>query len=201
MPRIPDLCDQLLDAHRGMNRALADSFAPGLTDELIDDHITGLPLNLPKAVRELFKWRNGVPWSADLDRRFIEYMEFWPLADVVDEYKMRRETRDASDFRPQWVPLFNDAYGESWVVDCAGGIANGRVIVFFNEVPNDKMAFRSVEQCLATMIAAFKARAFSDVNGNLQTDRKRFCEVARAMNPDAKSFWSNPNSYGAAAAE
>jgi hypothetical protein len=129
-------------------------------------------------------------------------MEMWPIADTVAEYNMKRETHGDAYFPSNWFPIFNDEYCDAWVVNCSTEKRlDSEVIAFFNEIPNDKVAFRSVERMLMTMLAMFEQEVFSDDDGRLDTDYGKFRAVGAQMNPDAAAFWCDPESpYGPATA-
>ena len=194
MSLVVELMERLLEVHRQMGRPVADAFAPGLTDAEIDAQAGTFPFALPKPVRELYRWRNGVPWQKGLDRRIFWHMEMWPLAETIDSYDMRRETHGDEYFPADWYPLFNSNFCDAMVVRCQSEPLNEvEVIPFFNECPNNKPAYRSLEQLLTTILEMFaEGSVFSIKWGQLSTDFLLLRRIGTKLNPDMAPFWNDP---------
>jgi hypothetical protein len=201
--RIVELCEELVEIHRHRKRPFVNEFLPGLTEAQIDKQTAGFPFVLPQSVRDIFEWKNGVPWKSGLDRDLAQGMILKPLADTMEDYNMRRESHGDEFYAANWFPLLNDDYCDAFVIVCSKRkSADCPVLAFFNEYPNTKITFRSVEQMLITFLAMFQEDVFTLGDGSIDTDFAKFRRVGMRLNPDAAAFWNDPNlPYGRAGLE
>lgn len=207
METIASLLDRLAACHDAIGHPIARFHRPGLSDEEIAHLTRGLPVRLPEEICELYRWRNGLMDSQEIDlligcaerpvRDFglFDAGYFMPLQDAIEEYYFH--ISDPEDLRIDryCFPLFGDC-DYCQLVRCADeSRPEGPILEFVNEgVPFEgedytPVVFANLKDLLRWSIACFEAGAYYMKDGCVwRHDGIDAEEMARSMYPDIKHW-------------
>lgn len=134
---------------------------PGVGESALDSFESNCGQALPSAFRELYRWRDGQPYT--VTDRFVDNWEFMPLADVV-ETKGLLDSMIGTDFpepeywRAGWVPFAANGGGSYLCLDLRAedGGTPGQVIEFWKADHDRPIAHPDLAGWIAHVVAGLK---------------------------------------------
>jgi cell wall assembly regulator SMI1 len=169
---------------------------PGVTQRELEAVEGALALQLPEALRELYRWRNGQgqqtgPFFADAHARY----SFIPLREVQGVHanlseilgELEEEGAPGRDtwWHRGWVP-FLDAGGDCLCVDAEGTLGGGvgQVISVFHDDSSRVIEYPSLRNWLETFVVSLEADTWRERDGTLELlNKERFEQLYKQVSP------------------
>jgi cell wall assembly regulator SMI1 len=173
------------------------SLLPGATPKALKACEGDLGLQLPEALRELYRWHNGQGertgyFFADALDRY----SFMPLPQVQEMHanlseilgELEDEGASGRDtwWHRGWVPFLDSGGGDCLCVDAhgtLGGVA-GQVIAFLHDDSTRGIEYPSLEKWLETFVASLEAGLWRERENALELlDKEGFEQLHKQMSP------------------
>jgi cell wall assembly regulator SMI1 len=172
------------------------SLLPGATPRELKAAAKALALQLPDALQDLYRWRNGQgprsrPLFADAHARytFLTLQQVQEAQANLNEILKELEDVGASGrdtwWHRAWVP-FLDADGDHLCVDSLGTLGGGagQVLSFFHDDSSRVIDHPSLRHWLETFVVSLEANLWQERQGTLElVNKEAFEQLARQRNP------------------
>ncbi len=200
---LKNLLNELLEELIRNQSHIVHLLQPGLNSKQIDEKIIDLPIDLPKEVYALYKWRNGINWS---DKYSLGEMWIFPLGIFtsiersIENYKYYQNTNDKF-WNESLFMLFEGGGGEMFFIDCNENSISYRMIIMldYGAVDHEILItiYDSLNKLIETIVECYKEKIFwfedTDPNYDLQRplkilnrDSRREIIKSRDKNPNAE---------------
>lgn len=180
---------------RAKNFSLFERLGDPLTDDVIDQHASGLKFPLPYEVRELYKWKNGTILIDDVALGSFWLMPFNTFTDLDNsvQYHLQTLNRDSDKILSNLFPLFHSGGGERTFIDINPTSSSFGKIFFYTLSDPDVDVFStygdSLKLFVESIIKCYEDNIYYfEDDGFLNCDEKRESQIFYMNNPAAK-YW------------
>jgi cell wall assembly regulator SMI1 len=171
------------------------SLLPGVAREEFEAFEDALVVQMPEALKELYRWRNGqapksrpIFGNAHARYTFMTLREAQEahanLGDILQELEDEGSSGRDTWWHPGWVP-FLDGCGDYLCVDTKGtlGGSPGQVLSFFHDDSSRVIESPGLRNWLETFVVSLEADMWQGSRDGLELlDKDGFEQLARRMN-------------------
>ncbi len=191
MSTIKELCEAIAAERDRLNLSLTPYLYPGLAEKEVKALTSDLPFRLPKAVFEMYSWRNGTQ-EGKIPFGKMWLFPIWYLASVERAVSRYHGVVDAlADFwEPRYFPLFLSGAGDYMGIACTKTKTDDGEIVCYRQGDTEvAVEYANLNALLETVLGSYQAGAITVNNdGNLMVDDSRFEKIARKFNAGVKRW-------------
>lgn len=187
------ILNELTTVWQTKNAPILDKMAPGI--DISGESIPSFTGTLPKEVRELYGWKNGI--RSDSHQQLIGTLQIFELGIFMSFDQVRLVQQGFANDEFGWdaakLPLFEGGGGEYFLIDCnAAGDSYGRIFYYsIGDIDFDRII--SIYDSLYTLFLGVlennkNGNYTYDTQGILKVNYDRSTQVMKALNP-VSGYW------------
>jgi|GEM_PF-1242768 cell wall assembly regulator SMI1 len=179
------LIDQIFDQLRQHGSTVADRRRAGLAPERIETILTGLGMDAPSGLLELYCACDG---TSTYESDTIGEIQFFPgfyWMSLEDAATVYRAVSKSDEWDPSWLPFFANGGGDFYALVCDEKSPYfGEVVGFVIGEVSQIVEFESIFSLFQTIARSFDDGVFTFSEGRLRADYVAMRAIARQTQPE-----------------